>query len=76
MGMPVRIVAKTTTPSTALIVTYGVAVAIGLPFATEAAGAMEEGLRIGAGEPVTLRAAIARATELGSIVLAMMLLGR
>lgn len=32
--------------------------------------------RIGAGEPMTLRAAIAKATELGSIVLAMMLLGR
>lgn len=37
---------------------------------------MDEGLRIGAGEPVTIVAAIAKATELASIVLAMMLLGR
>jgi len=62
--------------STALIVSYGVAVAIGLPFTGPAAGAMDEGLRIGAGEPVTIVAAIAKATELASIVLAMMLLGR
>jgi hypothetical protein len=62
--------------STALIVAYGVAVAIGLPISGLAAGEMEEGLRIGAGEPVTLVAAIVKATELASIVLAMLLLGR
>ena len=62
--------------SAGLIAAYGVAVAVGLPFASQAAGGMEEGLRLGAGEPVTLLAGIAKAIELGSIVLAMMLLGR
>ncbi|MBA3687329.1 MAG: hypothetical protein H0W81_00600 [Chloroflexi bacterium] len=62
--------------SAGLIAAYGVAVAVGLPFASQAAGGMEEGLRLGAGEPVTLLAIIAKAIELGSIVLAMMLLGR
>jgi hypothetical protein len=62
--------------STTLIATYAVAVVIGLPFTGLAAGAMEEGLRLGTGEPVTLVAALAKASELASIVLAMLLLGR
>lgn len=62
--------------SAALIAAYGVAVAIGLPFASRAAGGMEAGLRLGAGEPVTLLAVIAKAIELASIGLAMTLLVR
>lgn len=62
--------------SAALIAAYGVAVAIGLPFASQTAGGMEAGLRLAAGEPVTLLAVIAKAIELASIGLAMVLLGR
>ena len=62
--------------SAALIAVYGVAVATGLPFASQAAGGMEAGLRLGAGEPVTPLEVIVKAIELASIVLAMTLLGR
>jgi hypothetical protein len=60
--------------STALIVAYGVAVAVGLPFV--AADAMDEGLSIGTGEPVTLVAAVAKVAELASILLAMALISQ
>jgi hypothetical protein len=62
--------------SAALIVMYGVAVVIGLPFGGPVEGAKDEGLRLGAGEPVTLVAAITKAAEFASIVLAMVVLKR
>jgi hypothetical protein len=62
--------------SAALIALYGVAVAIGLSFSAPGEGAMDEGLRLGAGEPVTLVAAITKTAEFASIVLAMVVLKR